>query len=84
MTNYGKVKSTFRPLEIEFTSNAVFIASNIEEYTETIEDKIINGFQYDYIRYTKDEYMMLLTQKTEEINNLREELEAAKILLGVE
>ena len=84
MINYGQVKGSVRPQEIEITSDKVFIASNIEEYTETIDERTIAGFQYNLTEYTKDEYIILLSQTNADINALREELEAAKILLGVE
>lgn len=84
MINHGQVKSSFRPQEIEMTSNKVFIASNIEPYEDTIDDKVISGYKYNYVEYSKDEYIILLSQNNVDINALREELEAAKILLGVE
>lgn len=84
MINYGQVKSSFRPQEIELTSNKVFVASNIEEYQDIIDGKEINGYQYNYICYSKDEYILLMAQNSSDITTLREELEAAKILLGVE
>lgn len=84
MINYGQVKSSFRPQEIELTSNKVFVASNIEEYQDIIDGKEINGYQYNYICYSKDEYILLMAQNNSDITTLREELEAAKILLGVE
>lgn len=81
MKNYGKVYSASRPSDIEFTPNAVFVASNIEEYSKTIDEHAITGFSYDYIEYTKDEYLTLQANK---ITSLEQELEAAKILLGVD
>ena len=84
MINYGQVKSSFRPQEIELTSNKVFVASNIEEYQDIIDGKEINGYQYNYTCYSKDEYILLMAQNSSDITTLREELEAAKILLGVE
>ena len=84
MINYGQVKSAFRPQNIEMTSDKVFIASNIEEYQETVDDKTITGYIYNYICYDKDEYILLMAQNSANIEELREELEAAKILLGVE
>lgn len=84
MINYGQVKSSVRPQEIEITSDKVFITSNIEEYEETIDERTISGFKYNLIEYTKDEYIILLSQTNSEIAALREELAAAKILLGVE
>ena len=84
MINYGKVKSSFRPQEIEITSDKVFVASNIEEYEEEIEERTITGYQYDFISYSKDEYIALLAQNSANFAALQEELEATKILLGVE
>jgi len=84
MINYGKVKSSIRPKEIELTSDKVFIASNIEEYEETIDNRVINGYQYNCICYSKDEYILLMVQNNADVTALREELEATKILLGVE
>lgn len=84
MINYGKVKSSFRPQTIELTSDKVFVASNIEEYEEVIDGREINGYQYDFVCYSKDEYILLMAENSADVAALREELEAAKILLGVE
>lgn len=85
MINYGKVRSSERPQEVEITSEKVFVASNITSYEMTIEDKIISGFEYDYIGYTKDEYIQyIMTENAKTINELEDELSAVKILLGVE
>lgn len=85
MINYGKVRSSERPQESEITSEYVFVASNIEPYEAVIEDKTISGFEYDYIAYTKDEYIQLIiSQNSQTISELEDELRAVKILLGVE
>jgi len=85
MINYGKVRGSELPQEIEFTSDYVFVASNITPYEETIDNKSVSGYEYDYIAYTKDEYIQLVIAKnTATIQELEEELQAAKILLGVE
>lgn len=80
MLNYSKIHSKTRPKDMEITTNKVFIATNIVEYS----DEEISGFEYDYTIYDKDEYIMLLAKNQEDIAALREELEAAKIILGVE
>lgn len=80
MLNYSKIHSQTRPKDIEITNNKVFIATNIEEYS----NEEISGFEYDYTVYDKDEYIMILAKNQEDIITLREELEAAKIILGVE
>lgn len=74
MTNYGRQRGNVQPPEIEITDTAVFIASNITPFTKTYDDKTEEGYEYDYVSYTKDEYIASLAQ----------ELKAAKILLGVD
>lgn len=81
MIKYENIHSTNAPQLIEVTPNYVYVAENIHTYSETIEDQLINGYEYDYLTYTKDEYMLLLIEKN---NELAEELQATKILLGVE
>lgn len=85
MKDFGRVRSVDRPQEIEITSTSVFIASNINPYTEIIEEKTYTGYEYDYKQYSKDEYISLLTEENAAaIAELQEELAATKILLGVE
>lgn len=81
MKEYKKIHSAVRPQEIEITPTAVYIATNITPYEEIIDGRTITGFEYDCIDYTKDEYLVYQNSK---INDLQEELQAAKILLGVD
>lgn len=74
MKDYGKVHSLNRPEEIEITDAKVFVASNIQEVELTYDDHTLSSFEYDYQEYDKNEYLL----------QLAEELQAAKILLGVE
>ena len=60
MTSYGIVKSINRPKTIEITDTNVFLASNITPCTLESPDGRINGYQYDYYGYTKDEYIEYL------------------------
>lgn len=81
MKQYFKVHSSTEPQNIVFTQNSVQINSNIAPYSEEIDEHIIEGFEYDCTEYTKDEYLLLQDAK---IASLQDELEAAKILLGVD
>lgn len=81
MKNYGKVQSHNRPQEVEIKESKVFIASNIEAYSATVGEYEETGYEYDYVEYTKDEY---LSTQAAKISGLEEELAATKILLGVE
>lgn len=74
MKNLGKIRSTNRPQDIEMTGNSVFIATNITSYNKNIDGYIEEGYEYNCVEYTKDEYLVSLAQ----------ELAAAKILLGVD
>ena len=69
MINYGKVYSTNLPLEIEVTNDMVFLAKNINAYTKIIEDHAVSGYEYDYIGYTKNEYISLLSQQNQQLQN---------------
>ena len=81
MKRYEKVHSKERPQEIEITANAVYLATDITPYQEIIDERTINGYEYTYTEYSKDEYMLHQDAK---ITSLESELAAAKILLGVE
>lgn len=76
-----KVRSKVRPQEVEITSNQVAIASNITPYREEVDDRVMEGYEYDCEIITKDEYLL---RQTQQINTLQEQLQAAKILLGVD
>lgn len=60
MINYGIQRGPVRPNEIEMTASAVFIASNITPYTKDYDGKTEEGFEYEYVGYTKDEYIFKL------------------------
>jgi len=83
--DYGRIQSTEKPQDVEMTDTQVFIADNIEEYEKEMDGYTVQGFEYDYKSYTKDEYIQFLNDKNAKaIAALQEELAAAKILLGVE
>ena len=81
MINYGKTYSSTKPQAVTMTATNVFVANNIEPYAKEVDGYTESGFKYDYISYTKDEYLMAQNEKMAE---LEQQLEAAKILLGVD
>ncbi len=81
MKIHNNMQSVVRPQEIEITANAVFVADNITSYSENIDGRHFNGYTYNCTEYTKDEYLLLQSTR---IAALQEELDAAKILLGVD
>ena len=84
MILYQDVKSSSAPQKIEITGQKVFIADNIREYSEDFGEYVVNGYLFDYSIYDKNEYILKLAQEQTDVAALREELEATKILLGVE
>ena len=62
-----KVRSAMRPKEIEITASSVLVASNIEEYEETIDGHAIHEYEYDCTIYTKDEYLLQLAQENSQL-----------------
>ena len=67
MTNYGIQYSAVKPQPIEITNTAVFIASNVKPYSEDIDGRHIEGYKYNCISYTKDEYILLLANKNAQL-----------------
>ena len=84
MKIYEHTYSTNKPPEIETTSTKVFISTDIKETSREVEENTINCFCYTLIEYDKDEYLDILFKQQTDITALQEELQAAKILLGVE
>ena len=81
MKEYSKMRSSTRPQDIEITETAVYIAKNITPFEENLDGRIMSGFEYNCTEYTKDEYLAVQSAK---MASLEEELQAAKILLGVD
>ena len=67
MTKLTKVRSSVQPPEIQVTASLVLVASNIQEYEQSVEGQIIVGYEYDYDIYTKDEYILIMAEKTNAI-----------------
>ena len=84
MKIYETTYSATQPQAIEITSNKIFLASNIQQINREIEDREETCYLYTLTEYDKDEYLALLIQNQANVAALQEELEAAKVLLGVE
>ena len=81
MKNYGIIYGSVEPQAVEITETSVFIATNVVPYEEEIDGHNISGYKYNYVEYSKDEYLL---QQNNNITSLQEELQAAKVLLGVD
>lgn len=62
MILHGTIYSSLQPQAVEITPTAVYVASNIAPYTKTIEGHSQSGYSYECVEYTKDEYIVKLSQ----------------------
>lgn len=69
MIEYGKQRSTVKPLELELTETKVFVASNIAPVNEpgTDEQPEFVGFEFDLTEYSKDEYIKLQAERNADL-----------------
>lgn len=64
MVDYGTVRSTVKPDDVEIRETKVFIASNIQEVSENVgEENEFVGYEYGWQEYEKDEYILLQAQR---------------------
>jgi len=70
MINYGKTYSDERPEEVDVKETMVFVASNIEEVPapDPEGEGPKTQYEFDYVGYTKDEYIKLMTDTNTEMN----------------
>lgn len=71
MKDFGKTKSTVMPEEMVIDEFSVWIASNIEAVTEegTDEQEGFTGFEYDLVQYDKDEYIKMIGEKNNSLDD---------------
>ena len=68
MKNYGVQKSSVLPNNFEITNSKVFFFFNIEKIISKIEEQEITEYQFNLIEYDKDEYIKIISEKNEELN----------------
>lgn len=68
MINYGKVRSTVRPEPIEIDDFSVWQHTDIQEVSENVgkENEFV-GYEFTMIQYDKDEYILLMAQQNEKL-----------------
>lgn len=63
MIDYGTVKSTIKPDKIEIDEYSVWVNSNIKEIEVQSEDESYTEYEFNQLRYTKDEYIKLIDER---------------------
>lgn len=63
MIDYGIVRSTIKPDKIEIDEYSVWVNSDIQEIEVQLENETHIEYEYNQVRYTKDEYIKLIDEK---------------------
>lgn len=63
MIDYGTVRSTVKPDEVEIDEYSVWVNSNIKEIEVQSEVEIHTEYEYNQVRYKKDEYIKLIDKR---------------------
>ncbi|NCU30396.1 hypothetical protein EOM57_01175 [Candidatus Saccharibacteria bacterium] len=76
MEKSSKVRSTQKVETIAITDAAVFERSNIKAVSDPAqgEQAGFEGFEYDEISYTKDEYIAVQNQRLADVNSTVDDL----------
>lgn len=65
MKDYGLQKSTIAPKAVEITETKVFVSTDIEQVTVTMEEQEVQEYQFNLVEYEKDEYIKMISDKNE-------------------
>lgn len=63
MIDYGRVRSTVKPDETELDEYSVYLNTNIAEITVESDGEAHLEYEFDQIRYSKDEFIMLQSEQ---------------------
>ena len=63
MIDYGTVRSTVKPNKVEIDEYSVWVNTNIKEIEVQSEDESHTEYEFNQIRYTKDEYIKLIDER---------------------
>lgn len=63
MVDYGIVRNTVKPDGVEIDKYSVWVNSDIKEIEVQSEDESHTEYEFNQVRYTKDEYIKLIDEK---------------------
>ena len=67
MKNYGLQRSAVEPKAVEITESKVFIATDIKQVAVKMDEQEIQEYQFNLVEYDKDEYIKIISEKNEEL-----------------
>jgi len=77
MIDYGRTRSAVKPDEVEITESSVFVASDIKEFTETVDGQDVKGFEFNLVGYDKDEYIRQIHDENDSLAQQMTETQVA-------
>lgn len=78
MIDYGRIRSTIKPEEKVIDDFSVWINTDIQEVEVTHEDDTLIEYEFNQVRYSKDEYIKIIDDKNA---NLETQLTDTQIAL---
>lgn len=63
MIDYGTVRSTIKPNKVEIDEYSVWVNSDITEIVVQSEDESHTEYEFNQLRYTKDEYIKMIDER---------------------
>lgn len=63
MIDYGTVRSTVKPNKVEIDEYSVWVNSDITEIVVQSEDESHTEYEFNQLRYTKDEYIKMIDER---------------------
>ena len=69
MFDYGKISSTVKPQALEIDEYSVYINTEISEIQTDFEGETVTEFEFNQVKYSKDEYIKMISDKNAELEN---------------
>lgn len=63
MIDYGAVRSTVKPDAVEIDEYSVWVNTNITEIVVQLENETHTEYEFNQVRYTKDEYIKMIDER---------------------
>ena len=66
MTDFGRIRSTVKPESLELDEYSAYVNTDITEIKVEIDGETHTEFEFNQVRYTKDE---LITQQAQQLTD---------------
>lgn len=69
MVDYGRIRSTVKPESKVIDEFSVWINTDIQKVEVTIENNTHTEFEFNQVRYSKEEYIKLIDDRNAKLEN---------------